>query len=225
MDVPEDVELSNQTLEEIYASPSPPVKTPGPGTGTLPKDVIQLQKEANRALGCLLMTRSSLNAHQRNQVSDFEMALHQNESDTTEAIKEAKALCDFTIREAEAHQTTLIREAEAQHATCIREAEANCTSTIAETENCCSTAIRKVETHCVKQACSIQLSHDEGMQHLETEAIEEEGKDCLSFLAACGTVLQACLPEAHGVLMAPPPAHGEHASGHCPEHSPQISST
>ena len=49
------------------------------------------------------------------------MALCQNESETTEAIKEVKALCASTIREAKAHQVTLISEAEAQHATCIRE--------------------------------------------------------------------------------------------------------
>ena len=167
------------------------------------------------------MTRSSLDACWREQISDFEMALHQKESETTEAIKEAQAHDDSTIREAKAHQTTLIREAEALHATCIREAKANCASTIAEAEGCCSMAIRKVESHCAKQACSIQLSHPEGMQHLEMEAMEEEGKDCLSFPSACGTALQACPPEAHGVLMAPPPAHGEHASGHSPEHSPR----
>ena len=74
--IPDDVEPGNQTLEEIYAPPSPPVKTPGPGASILPRDVIQLQKEANRALGCLLVTRSSLNACQRKQVLDFEMALH-----------------------------------------------------------------------------------------------------------------------------------------------------
>ena len=41
------------------------------------------------------------------------------------------------------------------------------------------------------------------MQHLEIEAIEEDGKDCLSFLIACGTALLTSPPEAHGVLMTP----------------------
>ena len=146
--IPDDVELDNLTLEEIYAPLSLLVETLGPGAGTLPGDVIQLQEEANRALGHLLLTRSSL------KVLDFDMALHQNESETTKAIKEAKALCACTIREAEAHQVMLMGEAEAQHATCIREAKANCT--IAEVENCCSMAIRKAESHGTKQACSIQ---------------------------------------------------------------------
>ena len=110
--IPDDAEPDNQTLEEIYAPPSLLVENSGPGAGILPKDVIKPQKEANRVLGCLLATRSSLDAHWRKQVSDCEMALCQNESETTKAINEAKVLCTCTIREAEAHGVTLISEAE-----------------------------------------------------------------------------------------------------------------
>ena len=117
------------------------------------------------------MIRSSLDAHWRKQVWDFQMALHQNELETIEAIKEAKALCTYTIRGAEAHQAMLISEAEGQHATCVREAKANYASTIAEAENCSI-----AESHSAKQAHSIQQSHAEGIKHLEMEAIEEEGK-------------------------------------------------
>ena len=113
------------------------------------------------------------------------MALHHNESETTKAIKEAKTLCTHTTKEAEAHQAMLISKAETWYATCIKEAKANCASIIAEAKNCCSVVIRKAESHGTKQACSIQQSHAEGMQHLEMEAIGEEGKDCLSFLATC----------------------------------------
>ena len=97
--VPDDAEPDDMTLEEI----SLPVETLGQGASILPEDVIQLQEEAGKALGCLLVTRSSLNAHQRKQVLTLKMALHQNESETTEAIKEAKTLCTSTTREAEAH--------------------------------------------------------------------------------------------------------------------------
>ena len=55
--------------------------------------------------------------------------------------------------------------------------------------------IRKAESHRAKQAHSIQQSHAEGMQHLEMEAIKEEGKDCLSFLATCSVALQASPPK------------------------------
>ena len=86
--IPDDVEPDDPTLAEI----SLPVKTSGLGASILPGDVIQLQEEMDKALGCLLATRSSLDAHCRKQVLDFETTLCQNESETTEAIKEAKTL-------------------------------------------------------------------------------------------------------------------------------------
>ena len=71
--IPDDAEPEDLTLEEI----SLPIKTLGLGTGTLPVDVVQLQEEVGKALGCLLMTRSSFDDHQQKQVLDFEMALCQ----------------------------------------------------------------------------------------------------------------------------------------------------
>ena len=124
------------------------------------------------------------------------MALHQNESEATKAIREAKALCGSTIRDAKACHTTLIREAEAQHATLVREAKVNCASITTVAEVCSTTAIRKAESHCAKCACSIQQLPTEGLQHLEIGTIEEEGRDCLFFLADCGTAFQACPQEA-----------------------------
>ena len=44
------------------------------------------------------------------------MALCQNDLDTTESIKEAKALCTNSIQEAETHCSTATREAEVQQA-------------------------------------------------------------------------------------------------------------
>ena len=41
------------------------------------------------------------------------------------------------------------------------------------------------------------------MQHLETEAINEERTDCFTFLAACSSALEASPPEAHGILVTP----------------------
>ena len=86
--IPNDAEMDDPTLEEICASPSSLVQMPGPSSKAPSLDVTQLQEEANKALGYLLATRSSINTHWRKQVSDFGMALHQNESETTEAIKE-----------------------------------------------------------------------------------------------------------------------------------------
>ena len=144
--VPDDVEMDNATLEEIHASPSPLVKTPGSSSEAPSLDVTQLQEEANKALGYLLATRSSIDTHQRKQVLDFGMALHQIESETTETIKEAKALCAHTIRDVETHQAVLISKVKIQHAACIKEIEDNCVHALAEVENCCSTAIREAES-------------------------------------------------------------------------------
>ena len=121
--MPDDAEPIDQTLKEICTLTTPPAETPGPGTGILPKNMVQLQKEINKVLEHLLMTRSSPDTPRRKQVSAFEMALCQNKSEATEAIREAKALCGSTIRESEVLHTTLIREAVAQYATLIREAK------------------------------------------------------------------------------------------------------
>ena len=159
----------NQTLKVACTPTTLPAKIPGADTNALHGNVILLQVEMNRAMGNLLTTRSSLDAHQQKQVSDFEMALHQNNAEATEAIRKAKAHCRATIREVEAHHTTHIREA-----------EANCASVIMEAEACCTADIRRAKSCCAEHAHSTQQLHAEGMQHLETEAMEEEGRDHLS---------------------------------------------
>ena len=72
--MPDDNELPDQTPKGTHR----PTKGLGAGTGILPKEVNSLQEEMNRAMECLLMTRSSLDDCQRKQVSDFQAALHQN---------------------------------------------------------------------------------------------------------------------------------------------------
>ena len=167
-----------------------PAKTPVANTGALPEEVTLLQEEMSKTMGHLLMTRMSLDTHQQ-KVYDFEMALHCNEAKTTKAIKEAKAHCGAAIRKEEAHHTTLVREVETCCTTLIREVEDNCATIVVEAEVCCTADIRKAESHCMEKAHSIQQSHAENMQHLELDAIEEEGRDCLSFLTACRVALQA----------------------------------
>ena len=214
----DDAEPDNLTLEEV----SVPVENLGLGTSILPRDVIQLQEEAGKALGCLLATRSSLNACHRKQVSDFVMALFQNKSKTTKAVQEAKTLCTCTTRESKACQAMYINKAEARYAACIKEAKAHYVSIIAEVENHCSVAIRKAESCGAKQAHSIQQSHAEGMQCLETEAIGEEGKDHLSFLATCRAALWASHPKDCGVLVTHFHLLLGNASAHSIKHPPYL---
>ena len=59
------------------------------------------------------------------------------------------------------------------------------------------------DSHSTKQSHSIQQSHAEGMQHLEMEAIGQEGKDYLSFFAASRAALWVSHPKDCGVLVTP----------------------
>ena len=193
--------MDNPTLEEIHVSPPLLVKTLGSSREAPSMDVVQHQEEVNKALGCLLATRSSLNARQRGQVSDFGMALHQIELETTEAIKEAKALCVHTIWDVETCQIVLVSEAEVWHATYLKEIEDNCSLALAEVENHYSTTTREAESGSSSKAHSTKQSHAKDIQHLEAEAIEEEGKDCLAFLTACGVALRASPHKGHGIMV------------------------
>ena len=56
------------TPEAACAPTNPPTKTPGADMGALPMEVILLQEEMNNVMGCLLMTRASLDTCWRKQV-------------------------------------------------------------------------------------------------------------------------------------------------------------
>ena len=61
----------------------------------------------------MLVIKSSIDSHWQKLISEFGMALHQNDSKTTESVKEAKAISSHSIQEAETHCSIAIREAEA----------------------------------------------------------------------------------------------------------------
>ena len=98
---PDDAEMEEAALEEIPAAPSPTAETPGPSSGAPHADAEHLWEEANKALGGLLATKSSIEAHQQKLVWELGMDLCQNDSETTESIKEANATCTRSIQEAE----------------------------------------------------------------------------------------------------------------------------
>ena len=62
------------------------------------------------------MVKSSIDAHQQKLVSEFGMALCENDSKATGSVKEAKAICTHYIKEAENCCFVAIREAEAPKA-------------------------------------------------------------------------------------------------------------
>ena len=190
---PENAEMDDPTVEEIQASPPPPVETWGPSGEAPSVDVARLQEEANKALDCLLVTRSSINVQWRKQVSDFGMALHQHGSDTIETIKKVKAVSAHTIQDAETCWTVLISDAEVWHTAHIKEIEDGCAHISAEAENCCSSASCYAESLGASNTHSIQQFHAKDIQHLEAEAMKEEGRDPYAFLTACSATLRPTL--------------------------------
>ena len=109
---PNDAEMEDTSLEEVSAPSSLTVEAPEPSSDTPPPDAAHLWEEANKALGDLLVIKSSLNACQQKLVLEFGMALCENDSEATESIKEAKAICSCSIQEAEDCGSVAIREAE-----------------------------------------------------------------------------------------------------------------
>ena len=104
----------------------------------------------------------------------------------------------------------------------IREAKAHCTVQLSGRQNL--TVWQRLErwslilwprpapsNNPIQKACSIS----------KTDALEEEGRDCLSFLSAYGVALQDCPPNALRDTHVPSPfAHREHVFGHCHVPSP-----
>ena len=74
--IPDEAEKGDASLEEIPTASSPTAKTPGSSSGTPPADTGHLWEEANKALGELLATKSSINIHQWKLVWELGMALH-----------------------------------------------------------------------------------------------------------------------------------------------------
>ena len=131
---PDDAEMGDASLEEIPTASSPTAKTPGPRGGAPPTDTGHLLEEANKALGELLATKSSIDAHQQKLVWELGMALHQNDSKTAEYIREAKAICTCSTREAKILCSTNFKEAKAICACSTQEAKTLCSMTIREAE-------------------------------------------------------------------------------------------
>ena len=94
----DDTEMAEASLEEAPTTISPIAKTPGPSSSTPPADASHLWEKANKVLKELLATKkSSINAHRWKVVWELGMELHQNNSETTEFIKEARAICTIML--------------------------------------------------------------------------------------------------------------------------------
>ena len=91
--------------------------SPGANPADLYDEVLQLQGEMNMALEWLLMTKATLNSHQRELAQNTNVTMCQNETQAAKAIKEVEVQYVAMIREAETHYEVMIKEAEAHSAT------------------------------------------------------------------------------------------------------------
>ena len=152
------------------------------------------------------------------------MELCQNESQASESIREAKAVCSWVTLDAQALCFTTIKEAKAvcsqvaldtkvacswvtldAKAIClamVKEGKMTWGHTIQEAEAACSTAIRDAEVWRASQAELLQREHGKIMQDLETQVIWEESRSQADFLSACQATLYASLMELKSTLMA-----------------------
>ena len=172
-------------------SPLPQSRHQAPSGSAPPSHTSYLWEEVNKALGELLATKSSIDAHWWKLVWEMGMSLCQNDSETTESNKEAKAICTHSTQEAE----TLC-------STTIKEAKATCAQSIQEAKTLCFKTVRDAEAWGASQADSLHQTHTKSIQHLEEQAIQEEGKSQLDFLFACQAAIQASPVELCSMLVA-----------------------
>ena len=89
---------------------------------TLLNNVLHLQEEMNDTIVHLLTLKASVDAHWQKLISEMEITHHQNESKTSEVIKEIKAHYAAALGNAEATHVAVINEAEATYSATTREA-------------------------------------------------------------------------------------------------------
>ena len=157
MSAPDAAEMAEASLEEI--PPSPISETPRPNCGTPLTDMSHLQEKANKALGELLATKSSINTHRWKQFWSWAWSFIAV-TEMTESIKAARATCTQTTQDAEALCSTTVKEAKATH-----------THTIWEAEALCSVTIRDTETQGATWANSLHWEHAKTIQQLGDQVI------------------------------------------------------
>ena len=141
---------------------------------------MELQENANKALKELLATKASTDACRQRTIWELGMELHQNESQATESIKEAKAICFWVTLDTKTACSVVVKEAKMTQNHIIQEAKATC-----------SPAIRDVEVQRASQVESLQREHGNIMQDLEMQVIWEENRSQADFLSTCQAV---CMP-------------------------------
>ena len=164
--------------------------------------MVGLQENANKALEELLATKSSIDAHRQRAARELGIELCQNESETAESIKEARAICSHVTLDAEDLCFSTVKEAKVTCIWSIKEAKATHACTIWEAKTTCSVAIRDAETQGASQTKSLYRQHAKTVWDLGEQIIWEEGRSQNDFLYACQAALHASPVELKGVLVA-----------------------
>ena len=181
----DDVKMVETSLEGVPTTISPIAMTTRSRSITPPTDTAELWEKANKALEELLATKSSIDAHRWRAIWELGMELCQNESETAESIKEARAICS--------HVTL--------------DAEALCFSTVKKAKVTCVQNYQRSQGHlhlhhpggwdhllCGHQGCwdpgasqaeSLHKLHAKTIWDLEEQVIQEEGRSQTDFLSVC----------------------------------------
>ena len=104
-------EMAEASLEGIPTSISPITMVSRPESITPPVDPLELWGNANKALKELLTTKASIDTCRQRAIWELGMELCQNESQVTESIKEAKAVCFWVTLNAKIACSVVIKEA------------------------------------------------------------------------------------------------------------------
>ena len=123
--------LSHSTLERD-TSPTPFLSLAN--SVILPDDVLHIKEVINNAMLHLLSTRAAIDMCHQRVISETEVGHHQNEIDTSEAIREVKA-----------QYATMIGDTKPTYGTAMRMSEAVCSASSSEAEIIQVTRIRKAE--------------------------------------------------------------------------------
>ena len=172
----EDAKRAEVSLEGIPTTISPIAMTTRSGSITLTADTAELWEKANKALKELQATKASIDAHRWRAVWELGMELCLNESETTESIKEARAICSCVTLDAKALCFATVKGAKVSYTQTIKETKTTGVCTIQEAEATCSMAIRDAETWRASQAELLQRQHGKVMQNLEEQVIQEESR-------------------------------------------------
>ena len=124
--------MAEVSLEGIPTSISPIARTSRSGSVTPPADAAELWENANKALKELLTTKASTDAYRQRAVWELGMELHQNESQATKSIREAKAICFHVTLDAKALCFATMKEAKAVCSHVILDAKAICLAKVKE---------------------------------------------------------------------------------------------